>query len=59
MKYILDSGPSMDAHQQIYNWLVKDKLIISNAETSDIQKAYNKTNPFRTGRVACILSAPA
>lgn len=59
MKYILDQPASMDAHQQIYNWLVKDHLIISNAETADIQKAYNKTNPFRTGRVAFHVRAVA
>jgi multiple sugar transport system substrate-binding protein len=59
MKYVLDARPSMDAHQQIYTWLAKDKLIISNAETSDIQKAYNKTNPFTTGRVAFRVRAVA
>lgn len=51
MKYVIDGPASMEAHQQIYTWLTKDKLIITNAETADIQKAYSKTNPFRTGRV--------
>ncbi len=59
MRYIIDQPASVDAHQQIYNWLVKDHLIISNAETSDIQKAYNKSNPFRTGRVAFHIRAVA
>jgi multiple sugar transport system substrate-binding protein len=59
MKYTLDQGPSMDAHQQIYNWLVRDKLIISAAETADVQKQYNRTNPFRTGRVAFHVRAVA
>ncbi len=59
MKYTIDQPPSMDAHQQIYNWLVKDKLIISSAETADIQKQYTRTNPFRTGRVAFHVRAVA
>jgi multiple sugar transport system substrate-binding protein len=59
MKYILDGPASLDAHQQIYNWFAKDHLIISNAETSDIQKQYNKTNPFRTGKVAFHVRAVA
>jgi multiple sugar transport system substrate-binding protein len=59
MKYILDQAASMDAHQQIYNWLVKDRLIISNADASDVQKALNKTNIFRTGKVAFHVRAVA
>ena len=59
MRYILDQPASMEAHQQIYNWLVKDRLIISNAEASDAQRAYNKSNIFRTGRVAFHIRAVA
>ena len=59
MKYIVDQPASMEAHQQIYTWLSKDHLIISNAEASDIQKVYNRINPFRTGRVAFHVRAVA
>jgi ABC-type glycerol-3-phosphate transport system substrate-binding protein len=59
MKYILDQATSMDAHQQIYNWLVKERLIISNADITQIQQQYNKTNPFRTGKVAFHVRAVA
>ncbi|HXI18315.1 MAG TPA: extracellular solute-binding protein [Chloroflexota bacterium] len=59
MKYSLDAAASMEAHQQVYNWLAKDKLIISNAEVADIQRQYNKTNPFRTGKVAFHVRAVA
>ncbi|MGH2355166.1 MAG: ABC transporter substrate-binding protein [Chloroflexota bacterium] len=59
MKYIVDEPASMEAHQQIYDWLVKDRLIISNAESSEIRQQYGKTNPFRTGRVAFHVRAVA
>jgi multiple sugar transport system substrate-binding protein len=59
MKYILDQAASMEGHQQIYNWLVRDRLIISNTEASEIQRQYTKTNPFRTGRVAFHVRAVA
>ncbi|HEX2516448.1 MAG TPA: sugar ABC transporter substrate-binding protein, partial [Chloroflexota bacterium] len=59
MKYVLDQAASLDAHQQVYNWLVKDKLIISNAEITQIQQQYTRTNPFRTGRVAFHVRAVA
>jgi multiple sugar transport system substrate-binding protein len=59
MRYVLDQLGSMEAHQQIYNWLVKDRLIISNAEVSEIQRTYNRSNPFRTGRVAFHVRAVA
>jgi multiple sugar transport system substrate-binding protein len=59
MKYTLDQPASLDAHQQVYNWLVKDKLIVTNADTTAIQQQYNRTNPFRTGRVAFHVRAVA
>jgi multiple sugar transport system substrate-binding protein len=59
MRYIIDQPASLEAHQQIYNWLVKEHLIISNAEISEIQRLYNKSNPFRTGRVAFHIRAVA
>jgi len=59
MKYTLDSSVSMEAHNQINNWLTREKLIISNADASDAQKQYNKTNIFRTGRVAFHVRAVA
>jgi ABC-type glycerol-3-phosphate transport system substrate-binding protein len=59
MKYVIDQPPSLEAHQQIYDWLVKDRLIVSNAEITEIQQMYNRTNPFRTGRVAFHVRAVA
>jgi len=59
MKYILDQTASMDAHQQVYNWLARDKMIVTAAETTAIQTQYNRTNPFRTGRVAFHVRAVA
>ena len=53
MKYILDQPASLDAHQQVYNWLVKDKLIISNAETTADPAAVHphQSLPHRAGRL--------
>ena len=59
MKYILDQPASIDAHNQINTWLAKEHLIINNTEASDAQKQYNKTNIFRTGRVAFHVRAVA
>jgi ABC-type glycerol-3-phosphate transport system substrate-binding protein len=59
MKYILDSPVSMDAHNQINQWITKDSLIIKNAEATATQQAFNKTNIFRTGKVAFHVRAVA
>ena len=59
MKYILDSAVSMEAHTQINQWITKDNLIIKSADDAAARAQYNKTNIFRTGRVAFHVRAVA
>ena len=46
MQYTVDSPLAMDAHQQLYNWLVKDRLIISNAEITHIHAGLPRAQPL-------------
>ena len=52
MRYTVDSPLAIEGHRQLYDWLLKDRLIPSAAETQRVTQAYPGLNIFSAGKVA-------
>lgn len=59
MRYILDSPASIEGHRQLHDWLVKDRIVLPNAEASRIGREAPGRDAFSAGKVAFRVRAVA
>jgi len=52
MQYTVDSPLSMEGHKQLYDWLLRDRIIPSAADTQRVTQAHPGLNLFSAGKVA-------
>jgi multiple sugar transport system substrate-binding protein len=52
MQYTVDSPLSIEGHRQLYDWLLKDRIIPSQADTQRVVAANPGLNIFSAGKVA-------
>jgi multiple sugar transport system substrate-binding protein len=52
MQYTVDHPISIQGHQQLYDWLLKDRVIVPAAEQQRIVAAHPGLNIFSSGKVA-------
>jgi multiple sugar transport system substrate-binding protein len=57
MQYTVDSPLSLDGHRQLYDWLLRDRIILPQAEQQRIAQANPGRDPFSAGKVAFRLRA--
>ncbi|HET7771642.1 MAG TPA: extracellular solute-binding protein [Chloroflexota bacterium] len=52
MKYTVDSPIAMEGHKQLYDWLLKDRIIPSSADSTRVMSGITGLNIFSAGKVA-------
>ena len=52
MKYTVDSPIAIEGHKQLYDWLLKDRIIPTSADTTRVTQANPGLNIFSAGKVA-------
>jgi ABC-type glycerol-3-phosphate transport system substrate-binding protein len=52
MRYILDSPISLRAHQMFYDWVVKDRIALKDADASRLAQGAPGRDAFSAGKVA-------
>lgn len=57
MQYTVDSPASLEGHRQLYDWLLKDRIVLPQAEQARITQANPGRDPFSAGKVAFRLRA--
>jgi len=57
MQYTVDSPLSLEGHRQLYDWLLKDRIILPQAEQQKLIQANPGRDPFAAGKVAFRLRA--
>lgn len=57
MKYTVDSPLSLEGHKQLYDWLLKDSIIPTSADTTRVNQANPGLNVFSAGKVAFYMRA--
>jgi multiple sugar transport system substrate-binding protein len=57
MQYTVDSPLSIQGHQQLYDWLLKDRIILPQDQQQKITQANPGRDPFSAGKVAFRLRA--
>jgi ABC-type glycerol-3-phosphate transport system substrate-binding protein len=57
MQYTVDAPPSLEGHRQLYDWLLKDRIILPQAEQQRLTQASPGRDPFAAGKVAFRLRA--
>ena len=51
-QYTVDSPLSMEGHKQLYDWLLRDRIIPTQADTQRVTQSHPGLNVFSAGKVA-------